>query len=64
MIYRNLEDIIKSDVCGRVYFNTLPTDVQRELAAVGEYIHTTGELHSHARFAESERRHAILAQRK
>lgn len=64
MIYRNLEDIIRRDIRGRAYFNTLPTDVQKELATVGEYIHTTDELHAHARFAERERRDALLAQRK
>lgn len=64
MVYRNLEDMIRQNSRGRAYYYTLPTDIQHELKSVGDYIHTTDELHAHARFAEKERRDALLLRRK
>lgn len=64
MVYKNLEDMIRQNSRGRAYFYALPTDVQQELQSVGEYIHTSDELHAHARFAESERRQMLLSHRK
>lgn len=64
MIYRDLEDMIRQNSRGRAYFYALPSDIQHELRDVGAYIHTADELHAHARFAEKERREALLSRKK